>query len=112
MATAAVQFSLLLEYGETSLTEFAKLSSHTQKLKYAKEQILMQYLGCGWVEAHHAWSKDLVSYTATKLLDHLVKIVIPLKNVKSVPEEARFELPRMLDLSVLGIQTNDLEYYI
>ena len=94
-----------------ALTEFTKLSSHTQKLKYVKEQILMRYLGCGWLEAHHAWSKDSVSYTATKLLDHLVKIVIPLRNVKSVPEEAPFELPRMPDLPVLGTQTNDLEDY-
>jgi len=54
-----------------------------------------------------------IIYTDTKLLDHLVKIVIPLINVKSVPEEATFELPRMPDLPVivLGTQTNDLDDY-
>ena len=71
----------------------------------------MRYLGCGWVEAHHAWSKDSVSYTATELLDHLVKKVIPLKKVKSVPNEAPFEMPKMPDLPVLGTQTNDLDNY-
>ena len=94
-----------------ALTEFEKLSSHTQKIKYVKEQILMRYLGCGWVEAHHAWSKDSVSYTATELLDHLVKKVIPLKKANSVPNEAPFEMPKMPDLPVLGTQTNDLESY-
>ena len=71
----------------------------------------MRYLGCGWVEARHAWSKDPVSYTATYLLDHLVKIVILLEKVKSVPDEAPFEMPKMPDLPVLGTQTNDLDNY-
>ena len=66
---------------EKALTEFTKLSSHTQKLrihinwspshtsvKYVKEQLLMWYLGCGWVEAHHAWSKDSVSIYYYKVI--------------------------------------------
>jgi len=86
---------------------------HDQPLPFGdvKEQILMRYLGCGWVEAHHTWSKDSVSYTVTELLDHLVRIVIPLVKVNSVPDEAPFEMPKMPDLPVLGTQTNDLDHY-
>ena len=71
----------------------------------------MRYLGCGWAEAYHPWSKDSVLFTATELLDHLVKTVIPLKNKRKVPDEVPFELPRMPELPVLRTQTNDLEVW-
>ena len=61
-----------------ALDEFNKLPSHTKQLKYTKEQILIRYLGCGWKEAHHPWSKYTHIYTATELLDHFLHIVLPL----------------------------------
>ena len=79
-----------------ALIEFAKLPSLTQKLKCVKEQILMRFLGCGWAELHQTWSNNSVSCTVTELLDHLVKIVILLKKVKSVPDEAPFKMPKIL----------------
>ena len=36
-----------------AINEFHKLPSHTNQLKYVKEQILIRYLGCRWKEAYH-----------------------------------------------------------
>ena len=59
-----------------------------------KEQILMRYLGLGWVEAHHPWSKKgHGTYSPTELLDHFVKVVLPLADIKKVPVEPPLELP-------------------
>ena len=37
--------------------ELKKLRTKKDKLKFVKDQILMRYLGLGWVEAHHPWRK-------------------------------------------------------
>jgi hypothetical protein len=50
-----------------------------------KEQILIRYLGLGWEEAHHLWSKNKHQYTAVELLKHMCKVVNPLEDVKEVP---------------------------
>ena len=65
-----------------ALYEFNQLPSHTKQLKYMKEQILMRYLGCGWERAYHPWSKNGTTYIATELLEHLLKVVIPLSNTE------------------------------
>ena len=41
-----------------ALVEFNKLSSKKDKIECVKEQILIRYLGLGWEEAHHLWSKN------------------------------------------------------
>ena len=38
---------------ERALTEFEKLTTKKDRLKYVKDQILIRYLGLGWLEAHH-----------------------------------------------------------
>jgi hypothetical protein len=43
---------------QQALDEFGNLTSKTYKLEYVKEQILIRYLGLGWEEAHHLWSKN------------------------------------------------------
>ncbi len=77
------------------MEEFAKLPNKTQKLKYVKEQILIRYLGLGWVEAYHPWSKDGYTYTAEDLLKHLVDVVIPLIKTKHADEDAPINLPKL-----------------
>ena len=94
-----------------ALEEFNKLPSHTQQLKYVKEQILMRYLGCGWERAYHPWSKNGTTYTATELLEHLLKVVIPLSNTEDYPTDAPFEMPGLPVLPTLGTQTKDLECF-
>ena len=41
---------------EQALNEYCKLRTKAEKLRHVKEQILIRYLGLGWVEAHHNWS--------------------------------------------------------
>jgi hypothetical protein len=49
------------------LDEFEKLTSKKEKIECVKEQILISYLGLGWEEAHHPWSKYKHVYTASEL---------------------------------------------
>ncbi len=37
--------------------EFDKLKTNAARYRYLKEQILIQYVGLGWEEAYHPWSK-------------------------------------------------------
>ena len=82
---------------QQALDEFDKLSSKKDKLENVKEQILIRYLGLGWEEAHHPWSKKKHTYTATELLKYLCEVVIPLQNVKQVPIQAPIKLPTRPD---------------
>ena len=73
-----------------------------------KEQILIRYLGLGWEEAHHPWSKNKHQYTALELLKHLCEVVIPLQEVKEVPKQAPIKLPAQPDSFMLGTKSADL----
>ena len=73
-----------------------------------KEQILMRYLGLGWVEAHHPWSKKgHGTYSPIELLDHFVKVVLPLADIKTVPAEPPLELPGLPNICRLGTRAKD-----
>jgi hypothetical protein len=56
-------------------------------------KILNRYLGLGWEEAHHPWSKNRHQYTALEILKHFREVVIPLQNIKEVPNQAPIKLP-------------------
>ncbi len=73
-----------------------------------KEQILIQYLGLGWEEAHHPWSKNKYHYTASELLKHLCEIVIPLEDINEVPKQPPIKLPTRPDNYTLGTKLADL----
>ncbi len=73
-----------------------------------KEQILIIYLGLGWEEAHHPWSKNKFQYTALELLKHLCEVVILLQDVKEVPDQAPNKLPARPDSFTLGTKSADL----
>jgi len=91
--------------------EFKKLGSHTQQLKYTKEQILIRYLGLGWEKAYHPWLRDKYTFTAMELLEHLVNTVIPLETSETVPKEAPYHMPRIPDMKKMGITSSDVQNY-
>jgi hypothetical protein len=91
-----------------ALDEFEKLTSKKDKLECVKEQILIRYLGLGWEEAHHPWSKNKHQYTASELLKHLCEIVIPLQDINEVPKQAPIKLPTRPDNFTLGTKSADL----
>ncbi len=93
---------------QQALDEFENLTSKKDKIECVKEQILIRYLGLGWEEAHHLWSKNRHQYTALDLLKHLCEVVIPLQNVKEVPNEALIKLPTRPDSFTLGTKSADL----
>jgi hypothetical protein len=93
---------------QQALDEFENLTSKKDKIECVKKQILSRYPGLGWEEAHHPWSKNRHQYTALDLLKHLCEAVIPLQNVKKVPNQAPFKLPTWPDSFTLGKKSADL----
>jgi hypothetical protein len=85
-----------------------KTNIKKDKLECVKEQILIRYLGLGWEEAHHPWSKNKHQTTALELLKHLCEVVIPLQDVKEVPNQAPIKLPARPDSFTLGTKSADL----
>jgi len=82
------------------------------KLPYVKEQILMRYLGLGWEEAHHPYSKGGYKYNSQELMEHFVKTVLPLADTLEVPDKPPLELPTLSDKLVkarLGTVSLDCE---
>ena len=91
-----------------ALDEFEQLTSKKEKIECVKEQILIRYLGLGWEEAHHPWSKNKHTYTASELLKHLCEVVIPLQDTKKVPDQPPIKLPARPDGFTLGTKSADL----
>ena len=73
-----------------------------------KEQIQIRYIGLGWEEAYHAWSKNGVTYSPAYLLEHLTKVVIPLQQTKQVPAEPPLNIPGCPKLASLGTKAQDI----
>ena len=67
-----------------------------------KEQILIRYLGLGWVKAHHVWSENGNTFTSSRLFNHLLETVIPLTEELDVPEEPPLNVPRVQETKTLG----------
>ena len=82
------------------------MQSKKDKYKHVKENILIRYLGFGWEEAHHPWSATVGGHKHTfspdELFKHLVDVVIPLTEVKQVPDFAPVNLPDLPDGFSLG----------
>ena len=91
--------------------EFAKISSENKQKKFVKEQILIVHLGLGFEEAYHPWSKDGDVYTALQLIEHFVKVGLPLTKTRKVPKEPPLEHPRLPELPILGTLASDVSNY-
>ncbi len=93
---------------QQALDEFENQTSKKDNIECVKEQILIRFLGLGWEKAHHPWSKNRHQCTASELLKHLCEVVIPLQNVKEVPNQAPIKLPTRPDSFTLGTKSADL----
>ena len=87
---------------------FDLLGSKSAKLQFVKEQILIRYLGLGWEKAYHPWSMNKHVYTPTELMEHFVKVVLPLANTEVVPDAPLMNLPGLLSLLALGTAAHDI----
>ena len=83
-----------------ALNLFIKLTA--KKDKFVKELILIRYLGLGWLEKHHPWSKDGVAFTPVELMEHFCKVVLPLDGTMVVPDKPPLKLPALLTLRKIG----------
>ena len=76
------------------------------------EQILIVHIGLEFEEVYHLWSKDGDDYTALQLIEHFVKVCLPLTKKRKVPKEAPMEHPRLPELPILGtLASEDSNYY-
>jgi len=91
-----------------AMDEFAKIEAHTNQKKFVKEQIHIVYLGLGFEEAWHPWSRDGYEFTAVELLEHFVKVCLPLVKTRKIPEHPPMEHPRLPELPVLGTLASDI----
>ncbi len=87
---------------------FDELGSKSAKLQFVKEQILIWYLGLGWDKAYHPWSRNKHVYTPTELMEHFVKMVLPLANTEVVPDAPPMSLPGLSSLPALGTVAHDV----
>ena len=78
---------------EVAFGAFEQLNTKKARLAAVKEQILIRYLGLGWVDAHHPWSKDGHTYSTAELMEHFVQVVLPLAETEVELDEAPLELP-------------------
>ena len=94
------------------MDKFAKAEGHSNQKKITKEQIHIVYLGLGFKEAWHPWSRDGYEFTAVELLEHFVKVCLPLVKTRKIPEHPPMEHPRLPELPVLGtLASNIADYY-
>ena len=91
-----------------AMREFDNLKTNAARYRYLKEQILIRYVGLGWEEAYHPWSKGGYIYTPNELLRHLTMVVIPLQRTKSVPKHPPMNLPTRPSLPTLGTKASDI----
>eukprot|EP00956_Cyclotella_meneghiniana_P002231 scaffold2510_cov65-Cyclotella_meneghiniana.AAC.1 len=94
---------------EDADANWERLKTKKDKMKHVKENILIRYLGLGWVEAHHPWSRkqDGIQHTFTsdELFQHLIEVVIPLADKKEMPLYAPVKLPELPDNFTLGTRS-------
>ena len=76
-----------------------------------KEQILIVHLSLGFEEAYNSWSKDGDEYTSLQLIEHFVKVCLPLTKTRKFPKEAPMEHPCLPELPILGMLASDASNY-
>ena len=74
-------------------------------------QVLIVYLGLALEEAHYPWSKDGHEYPGIELLEHFVKVCLPLTKTKKLPKDAPIEHPCLPDFPTLGTLSLDVANY-
>ena len=87
------------------MDEFEKITAQSNKNKCVKEQILIVHLGLGFEEARRPWSRDRYQYSDVDLIEHFIKVCIPLTKKKILPKEAPMEHPRLPEFPTSGTLT-------
>jgi hypothetical protein len=77
------------------------------QLHFVKEHILIRNLGLRW-EDYHPWSKNKYVYQPSQLFEHLVSVVIPLQQTKSIPTEPPLNFRKHHDELTLGTKSAGL----
>lgn len=90
---------------EKANREYNRLKSETAKLRAVKEQILIRYVGFGWSEAHHPWSRGEITYNSKFLFTFLTDVVIPMAETETVPDHPPMNLPTRPTMAKLGTQS-------
>ena len=70
------------------MDEFEKIITQSNNKKCVKEQILIVHLGLGFEEAHNPLSRNRYEYYVVELIEHFVKVCLPLTKKKNLPKEA------------------------
>ena len=76
-----------------------------------KEKVLIVHPGLGYEESHHPWSRDKYEYSAVELIEHFVKVFLPLTKNNNLPKESPMEHPRLPEFPTLGTLTGDVDEY-
>ena len=91
---------------EQAIEEYGNLKTKKDKLRFVKEQIHIRYLGLGWEQAHHAWSRNGRMYEPDELFEHLVSVVIPMQITEKIPSKPPVNLPKQPDNTTLGTKSS------
>ena len=68
---------------------------------------MIPFLGLGWLEAHHPWSKGKHTFSADELFETFINVVIPLYDKLDAPDKPPLSMPTPPDMVELGT-TSDL----
>ena len=89
--------------------ELKKLTSDTARYDALKENIMIRVKGLGWDWCKHAWSKNGRQYSIKELADHLRWIIKEeRKRHIVIPSEPPVNVPKRMDLPVLGTEIDDI----
>ena len=89
-----------------------KLAQNATKRHLQRSKYTCIYLGLRLEEAHQPWSKDRHEYYAVELLEHFVKVVLPLTIIRNIPNKGPMKHPRLQDFPTLGTLTSNVgDYY-
>lgn len=94
-----------------AMDEFERITAQCNKRKYVREQILIVHIGLGFKEAHHPWSMNGYEYSAIELLEHFVKVCLPLTKKINQLNEAPMEHTRLPQFPTLGTITDDVDAF-
>ena len=86
---------------------FNQLSTKSPRLKYAKEQIRIRYVGIRWKAAHHPLPKNKHVYTSAEHMENFVKADLPLQRTHTVQPAPPLKLPGLPNMAKMGTQAND-----
>ena len=74
------------------MDEFNKIIAKYNKKKFVKEQILIVHLGLGFEQSYHPWSRDRYEYSSIELIEHFVKVCLPLTKNRTLQNKRQWNI--------------------